>query len=431
MSSLPDNPKTSQRTDRGFSRRTLLGAAGVGAAVAGAAGAGVLTGRASAASTTVLDDPVAFRGRRQAGIITAAQDRMHFCSFDLTTDSKADVVAMLKEWTAMAERMTAGEETTSGGAVGLNPYAPPVDTGEALGLSASQLTLTVGFGPGFFAKDGKDRLGIADRKPAALADLPRFPGETLDPARCGGDIVVQACANDPQVAVHAIRNLARVGFGSVAVRYSQLGFGRTSSTTRDQSTPRNMFGFKDGTANIKAEDTAALDRHVWVADGDGPDWLTGGTYLVARRIRMRIEPWDRASLMEQERVIGRHKGSGAPLGAQDEFTQPDFDAVGSNGAPLIDPDSHVRLASKENLGGIEILRRGYNFTDGSDGLGHLDAGLFFIAFMRNPITQFVPMQSRLAANDLLSEYITHTGSAVFACPPGLGEGDYWGSTLLD
>jgi deferrochelatase/peroxidase EfeB len=427
---VPSRRSDPQTPGQGLSRRTLLGAAGVGAAVAGAAGAGVLAGRAVAASTTALDKPVPFRGGHQAGIITPAQDRMHFCAFDVTTDSKAEVVSMLKAWTHMAERMTAGQEAARDGAVGLNPYAPPTDTGEALGLPASQLTLTIGFGPGFFHKDGKDRFGLAAQKPVALADLPKFPNETLDPARCGGDIVVQACANDPQVAVHAIRNLARVGFGTADVRYSQLGFGRTSSTTREQSTPRNMFGFKDGTANLKAEDTGALDQQVWVANGDGPDWLTGGSYLVARRIRMRIEPWDRTTLREQERVIGRHKGSGAPIGSDDEFAALDLQATGSNGDPLIDPDAHVRLASKENLGGIEILRRGYNFTDGSDGFGHLDAGLFFIAFMRNPVTQFIPMQTRLAASDLLNEYITHTGSAVFACPPGLGDGDYWGSTLL-
>ncbi len=409
-----------------LSRRAVLG---VGAAVAGAAGAGVLAGRASAGALA-LDKPVPFRGRRQAGIITPAQDRMHFCVFDLTTDSKAEVVAMLTEWTQMAERMAAGLEATRDGAVGRNPYAPPTDTGEALGLPASQLTLTIGFGPGFFVKDGKPRFGLAGQRPAPLADLPKFPNETLDPARCGGDIVVQACANDPQVAVHAIRNLARVGFGTVAVRYSQLGFGRTSSTTREQSTPRNMFGFKDGTNNLKAEDTGALDEHVWVADGDGPAWLAGGTYLVARRIRMRIEPWDRTTLLEQERVIGRRKGSGAPLGSRDEFDPLDFQATAADGQPLIDPDAHVRLASHENLDGIEILRRGYNFTDGSDGFGHLDAGLFFIAFVRNPVTQFIPMQAALARKDLLNEYITHTGSAVFACPPGLGDGDYWGSTLL-
>ena len=255
----------------------------------------------------------------------------------------------------------------------------------------------------------------------------------MDPSRCGGDICIQACANDPQVAVHAMRNLARVAFGTAAVRYSQLGFGRTSSTTRSQTTPRNLFGFKDGTANLKAEDTGALDTHVWVGADDGPQWLAGGTYLITRRIRMRIEAWDRTTLHEQERVIGRTKGSGAPIGYADEFDALDFESRGADGETFIDAAAHVRLASSENLGGIEILRRGYNFTDGSDGVGHLDAGLFFIAFVRNPMTQFVPMQSELSNRDALNEYITHTGTGIFACPPGLfddGSG-YWGSTLLE
>ncbi|WP_059017059.1 iron uptake transporter deferrochelatase/peroxidase subunit [Mycobacterium sp. M26] len=435
MSSLPSNTEPVEAPEpvrSGLSRRKLFGAAGVTAAVVGAAGAGALAGRASAAATADhgLDKPVPFRGTHQAGIVTPAQDRMHFATFDVTTDSKADVVAMLQEWTGMAERMTAGHEAVHDGAIGLNPYAPPADTGEALGLPASQLTLTIGFGPSFFRKDGKDRFGIAGQKPALLENLPKFPNETLDPARCGGDIVVQACANDPQVAVHAIRNLARVGFGTVAVRYSQLGFGRTSSTTREQSTPRNLFGFKDGTNNIKAEDTGTLDDQVWVADGDGPSWMTGGSYLVSRRIRMRIENWDRTTLLEQERVIGRQKGSGAPNGLTQEFEELNLDLVDNKSTPLIDLNAHVRLASHQHLGGIRILRRGYNFTDGSDGFGHLDAGLFFIAFMRNPAKQFIPMQSELARRDALNEYITHTGSGIFACPPGLRDGEYWGSTLL-
>ncbi|OKH81227.1 peroxidase, partial [Mycobacterium sp. SWH-M3] len=404
-------------------------------AVVGAASAGALAGRASAASTSngLLQGPVPFRGERQAGIITEAQDRMHFCAFDVTTDNRDDVIALLKQWTQMAERMTRGEETEAGGAVDGNPYAPPSDTGEALGLPASQLTLTIGFGPSFFVKDGKDRFGIADKQPAELKNLPKFPNETMDPAKCGGDICVQACANDPQVAVHAIRNLARVGFGTVAVRYSQLGFGRTSSTTRDQATPRNLFGFKDGTANLKADQTDLLDKHVWVADGDGPAWLTGGSYLITRRIRMRIENWDRTTLLEQERVIGRQKGSGAPNGLNEEFDELDFDLTDDKGNPRIDVDAHVRLVSPEHLGGIEILRRGYNFTDGSDGFGHLDAGLFFIAFVRSPEKQFIPMLGEMSRKDAMNEYITHTGTAIFACPPGIREGDtsaYWGSTLF-
>jgi deferrochelatase/peroxidase EfeB len=208
--------------------------------------------------------------------------------------------------------------------------------------------------------------------------------------------------------VHAIRNLARVGFGTVAVRYSQLGFGRTSSTTVTQSTPRNLFGFKDGTNNLKAEDTSAIDQHVWIANGDGPAWMTGGSYLISRRIRMLIESWDRTVLAEQERVIGRQKGNGAPNGYTDEFTPLDFDSKGTDGAPMIDLDSHVRLASPEANKGAKILRRGYNFTDGSDGFGHLDAGLFFIAFVRNPAESFIPMQRSLSDNDALNEYIKHT-----------------------
>jgi len=423
-------------TPSGLSRRKLLGAAGVGAALVGTAGAAYGAGRASAAGTSHvhLHGGVPFRGEHQAGIVTEAQDRMHFAAFDVTTDSKTDLVNLLMEWTHMAERMTRGEEAFRDGAVGLNPYAPPTDTGEALGLPASQLTLTIGFGPSLFLRDGKDRFGIAGRRPEHLADLPKFPNETMDPARSGGDICIQACANDPQVAVHAVRNLSRVGFGTADIKYSQLGFGRTSSTTRDQATPRNLFGFKDGTNNIKSDETQALDDHVWVAAADGPDWLTGGTYMVTRRIRMRIESWDRTTLLEQERVIGRSKGSGAPLGQSDEFDKLNFELTDKKGDPAIDTFSHVRLASPEMNNGIKILRRGYNFTDGTDGFGHLDAGLFFIGFVRNPVTQFIPMQAELARRDLLNEYITHTGTGVFAVPPGVADGDkdaYWGSTLFE
>jgi len=440
VSSPPSEPAGSQPSPQsapraGLSRRKLFGAAGVTAAVVGAAGAGAVAGRASAAQTTDhLQTAVPFRGEYQAGIITEAQDRMHFATFDVTTNSRDDVIKMLADWTEMAERMTQGREAFPNGATGQNPYYPPFDTGEALGLPASQLTLTIGFGPSFFVTDGVDRFRIADKKPAELIDLPKFPNESIDPAKSGGDIVVQACANDPQVAVHAIRNLARIGFGTVAVRYSQLGFGRTSSTTRGQTTPRNLFGFKDGTANLRSDEGDKLKNFVWVEDGDGPAWLNGGTYLVARRIRMRIEQWDRTTLLEQERVIGRQKGSGAPLGLADEFEELDFDLVNDKHEPLIDPVAHVRLASREHLNGIEILRRGYNFTDGSDGFGHLDAGLFFIAFVRNPVTQFIPMQSEISRKDALNEYVLPTSSAVFACPPGLREGDtssFWGSTIFD
>lgn len=282
-------------------------------------------------------------------------------------------------------------------------------------------------GASLFEKVGLDPSLI----PPALAELPRFVGDRLDPALSGGDLCIQACSDDPQVAVHAVRNLVRMGFGSTSVRWSQLGFGRTSSTSTAQATPRNLFGFKDGTTNVKAEDPAALADQVWVAPGDGPAWLDGGSYLVARRIRMHVEIWDRTSLAEQETIIGRTKDAGAAFGSAAEFDPADLAATDESGELRIAQNAHIRLASAQALGGVKILRRGYNFVDGSDGQGHLNAGLFFVAFMRDPQAQFVPMQRALAADDVLMEYIEHTGSAVFACPAGVGEGDCWGRSLFE
>jgi deferrochelatase/peroxidase EfeB len=408
------------------SRRKLFGLAGAGAALAGAAGAtGALVARADA-DQVAESKPVPFHGSHQAGITTAAQDRMHFVAFDVTTTDRAELVELLRTWTRAAERMTAGFEAVEGGAVHGADEAPPEDTGEALDLPPSALTLTVGFGPSLF--DG--RFGLAGQRPAALADLPHFPEDNLDSGRSGGDLCVQACANDPQVAVHAVRNLARIGFGKVAVRWSQLGFGRTSTTSRDQTTPRNLFGFKDGTNNIKAEDAAEVDQHVWAQPHDGPQWMVGGTYMVARRIRMNIEIWDRTSLGEQQTIVGRTKGSGAPLGTGAEFDPVDLQARDESGEQRIAEDAHIRLASPEAHHGAKLLRRGYNFTDGSDGLGRLDAGLFFVCFNRDPRTQFIPIQNALARHDSMMEYLEHNGSALFACPPGVPPGGYWGQQLF-
>lgn len=409
----------------------LTGAGAIGAAAGGAVGLQIFDEPPPARA----NDPgaaVPFYGARQAGIVTPAQDRLHFVAFDVITDKKAEVVELLQKWTAAAARMTAGKDAGAIGAVNGQPEAAPDDTGEALGLPPSGLTLTIGFGPTLFrTADGKDRFGIAGQRPAALADLPKFAKDTLKPEISGGDICVQACAHDPQVAVHAVRNLARIGFGVVSVRWSQLGFGRTSSTSRTQETARNLFGFKDGTANLKAEDTQLLDEQLWVATGDGPAWMTGGSYMVTRKIRMLIETWDRTSLAEQEAIIGRNKGEGAAHGVAKEFDEPDFAAAAAGGKPAIAEDAHVRLAHQQFNDGARLLRRGYNFVDGSDGLGRLDAGLFFIAYQRDPRKQFVPIQTRLSRQDALNEYIRHTSSGLFACPPGVpAADDYWGRALF-
>ncbi|MFJ5555939.1 Dyp-type peroxidase [Streptomyces sp. NPDC093250] len=280
----------------------------LGAAAAGGAVAVARTGYGPETDGTDAGAAVEFHGPHQAGIATPVQDRLHFAAFDVTTEDRAEFVELLKEWTAAARRMTAGRSVGEG-AYGGPGEAPPDDTGEALGLKPSRLTLTVGFGPSLFGK-----FGLAGLRPEALVDLPKFAGDNLDRDRSGGDLCVQACADDPQVAVHAIRNLARIGFGRVVVRWSQLGFGKTSSTTPDAQTPRNLFGFKDGTRNISGTEKDRPEKFVWVGEKDGPAWMAGGSYLVARRIRMHIETWDRTSLQEQEDIFGRDKGEGAPAG---------------------------------------------------------------------------------------------------------------------
>jgi deferrochelatase/peroxidase EfeB len=422
-------------TESRASRRRVLALAGASVAgVAGAAaGAGALVRAAHDADDAGrASGSVPFYGDHQAGITTPAQDRLHFVAFDVITKDRDRVVEMLEEWTAAAGRLAAGRDAGVMGAVNGAPEAPPDDTGEALGLPPSGLTLTLGFGPSLFRDaNGRDRFAIADRRPPALADLPRFPADALRPEISGGDLCVQSCANDPQVAVHAIRNLARIGMGVVSVRWSQLGFGRTSSTSRSQATPRNLFGFKDGTENLKAEDAGLLREHLWAQPGDGPGWMDGGSYLVTRKIRMMIETWDRTSLAEQEAIVGRGKGSGAPLGKHGEFEPIDFGARGDDGEPVVPADAHVRLAHPDHNGGARLLRRGYNFVDGSDGLGRLDAGLFFMAYQRDPRRQFVPIQRQLARHDRMNEYLRHVSSGVFACPPGVrGPGDFWGRTLF-
>jgi deferrochelatase/peroxidase EfeB len=419
------------------SRRRLLGAVGAGAVAGAALGAGGAAladrdggssdGSSGASSGGGSADggaaTVTFRAGHQAGIATPAQDRLCFATFDVApTATRADLAELLATWTAAAEAMTRGLPVP-GDKGDLN--TPPDDTGEAAGLTPGRLTITVGYGPSLF--DG--RFGLAARRPSALKPLPELPGENLDPAGSGGDICVQACADDPQVAFHAVRNLRRLGFGTLVPRWMELGFGRTSSTSPQQTTPRNLLGFKDGTRNIDATDAGLMGRHVWIGEEEPQRWARGGSYLVARKIKMRMEQWDRDRLGDQQNVFGRFKDTGAPLTGAKEFDTPDFAA--KNGSQYVIPaDAHIRLAAHENNNGLRILRRGYSYTDGIDPeTGDLLGGLFFIAFMKSP-QQFVTLQRVLGAHDALNEYIQHIGSGVFMAPPGLAAGQDWGRQLF-
>ncbi|ANS77248.1 deferrochelatase [Paenibacillus yonginensis] len=417
-----------------LSRRDVLkmaGVGGLGLLLGGGAAGALFTGtQAVARRKNVLNAGRAHRaaypfyGEHQSGIITPSQNFLCFASFDLTATKLDEVRALFKKWTTAAASMTQGamlgNESTN-----TNPNLPPADTGEAAGLIPSKITITFGVGPSFF----DSRFGLAAKRPAAFPDLPKFRGDALQPQWCGGDIGVQVCADDLQVAFHAVRNLARLARGTAVLRWTQEGFQRTTAAEPTAGTPRNLMGFKDGTGNPDVNNAAQMKQVVWVQPEDGASWMANGSYMVVRRIRMRLEVWDRSTLDDQQQTFGRYRDSGAPLGARDEFDPLDLSAKDEAGKPVIPLNAHSRLAHME--GKTKLLRRAYSYSSGLDlKTGQLDAGLMFICYQRNIKQQFIAMQEILAAEDKLNEYITHVGSASFACFPGVAEGGYIGDRLF-
>jgi deferrochelatase/peroxidase EfeB len=399
-----------------------LSGSAVGAVGGGFAGyATAATQRSDDNDTVDLRRSYPFYGQvHQGGIATLPQRYAVFMSFSLAAGTgRADLQTLLARWSAAGAILQQGKPVGT-----VQPQVevqPPTDTGEAYGLSPASLTVTIGLGPSLFG----DRFGLAARRPAMFTDLPPLNGDNLDPRLHGGDLSVQACADDPQVCYHAVRNLARLGRNIVSPFWAVLGFGRASAGP-GQHTPRNLLGFKDGTRNISTE--AEYDRFVWVDNSDQA-WMNGGTYQVVRKIRMLMETWDVDRIGHQQRIFGRTKEEGAPLSGKAEFDTPNFSAKDADGNPLIDPLSHVGLAARENNDGIMIRRRSYNYTDGLDANGQLNAGLLFISYQRDP-QNFIRLQNRLGSSDLLNEYIRHIGSAIFAVPPAPAEGHYVGQSLF-
>ena len=416
----------------GLSRRTFFrgstAVAGAGGLAIGAAGGAALATAAApvapswaerAAEQDSLSYP--FYGEHQGGIETPPQDHLVFTAFDVTATTRTELQLVLAKWSAAMAELTAGNPV--GKVEPTREHGIPVDTGESTDMGPHGLTLTLGFGPSLF--DG--RFGLEQFKPLDFADLPAMAGESLNPSFTGGDLCIQACSNDPQVAYHAARNLARMARSSVRTKWTVLGFGRASAGA-NQSTPRNLMGFKDGTRNVSGGQD--FTEQVWVGEEARQPWMVGGSYLVARKIHILVETWDEDTIGDQQSIFGRTKIEGAPLSGEKEHDAPDFQAM-TAGSPTIATDSHIALVAHENNGGTKILRRGYNFTDGLDSVGRLDAGLMFLCFQKNP-EQFVTLQRKLGTSDRLNEYIRHVGSGVFAVPGGLPEaGSYYGKEFFD
>ena len=394
--------------EKKMDRREFLKKAGIGGAglALGLSGASAFFANKDQGSKNIADgqEEISFYGKHQAGITTPMQKNIYFVVLDLRTTDKNELIQLFKDWTDYSQKLVNGELVKKDGS---NALLPPSDTGETVGLNPYRLTLTFGVSASFLTK-----LGLEKKRPKLFRDLPAFPKEQLREQYTGGDIVIQACADDEQVAFHAVRNLIRKGRNKVTMKWSQSGFAAIGDR---METPRNLFGFKDGTANVTSEKD--FNKVVWA---DSQDWMNNGSYMSVRRIIMHLETWDRTNLQEQENTFGRYKESGAPFGKKNESDEVDLS--------LLPVDSHVRLAKEVDL---PILRRSYSYSDGIDPkTGQFDAGLLFIAFQKDP-DRFVKIQTNLGADDKMNEYVTHIGSGLFACFGGVKEGGYIGQDLFE
>lgn len=413
--------------EKKISRRSMLKITGAGAAGVAVLASG-MGGVAKALGFDILDDDqtaenkVDFYGKHQSGITTATTSHVYFASLNVLVESQSELRDLFKMWTPLAVRLMNGEQLDE---VSQGVFTPPKDTGESSGLDASNLTVTFGVGPSLF--DNK-KLGLRGKKPAELNELPHFPQDQLDDKISSGDICIQACADDPQVAFHAVRNLVRAASGKISLKWTQTGFTSMPKVKDKKETPRNLFAFKDGTVNPDTKSASDMKEVVWVQPDESKSWMTNGTYLVVRKIQMHLETWDRTSLQGQEATFGRHRDSGAPIGKKNEFDEVDLDSKDATGNPHIPVDSHIALARKVK---DQIMRRGFSYSSGLvDETGAYDAGLLFISFQKNP-QQFINIQNAMGRVDKLNEYITHRGSGVFACFPGIQKGSYIGEKLFN
>lgn len=396
----------------GVSRRGLfagVGAAGaVGLTTGGLLGAGAarVPGGEDPARDLTLSRSGPEEGRPPA-LLTPTPAHVHVVAVDLRADEPAEVSARAREVLAVwGER---ARELHESGLAALVPGAPTE------GLRPASLGITLGLGGALL-----DRAGLGDRRPAPLEDLPDFAADRLDPALCGGDLMLHVGAEDPLVVSAAVEHLLGLVREQASVRWSLPGFQRAAATAEDASaTPRNLMGQVDGTVNPAPADARFGPQVLAAHPEPGTAWMDGGTYVVVRRIRMLLDDWFDLAPEDRERVIGRRLSDGAPLGGDREDDLPDLAARDADGGPVVPDDAHIRLASPERTLGARMLRRGFNYDLGWKD-GHREAGLLFTAWQADPRAGFTAVQRELdRGGDALNTFVRHEGSAVFAVPPAL------------
>ncbi len=410
-------------------RRSLLGWMGL----AGAAGLAPTAAFAATAQDERRARPQAdgtterlpFYGPHQSGIVTPQPAAALVAAFDVMAETRGDLATLMQRLTVRTAALMAGELPAP-----TDSQLPPPDSGllGPQGMSDG-LSMTIAFGASLFDA----RFGLATQRPKRLVAMTAFPNDALDHGCCHGDLLIQFNANTAETNIHALRALLKDFPDGLALRWKQDGFLPPHTIkTQGRDTARNLLGFKDGTANLDAQDQPLMERIVWVDEGsDEPAWARGGTYHVVRVIRTLVERWDRTPLREQETIIGRDKAEGAPLGFAREHDLPDYAADPAGlGVPL---DSHIRRANPRDAASADslILRRAYNYSNGLTKAGQLDMGLLFASFQSDLDRGFVAVQKRLNGEPL-EEYIKPVGGGYYFALPGVsGPRDYFGKALLE
>lgn len=338
----------------------------------------------------------------QVGIDTPMPAAHELVAFTLRRDvDRAALGRMMRVWSTDIAALMLGRPAAG-------------DTLPDMAQSGVSMSVLVGFGPKLFDVDG-----LRDKLPAGLQEIPPMQHDQLDPAWCGGDLLLWISAEDFTSVAYAKRRLVHDAEPWATVRWAQQGSWRGRDAEGRPVTGRNLFGQIDGTANVTG---ASADGTLWSTDG----WLTGGTQLVVRRIAMDLPEWDKLTRDQMEKVMGRTLDTGAPLTGGDEFAPMDFMALDPDTRqPVIPLDAHARLAHPSQNNGRRMHRRGVNYSD------HTGFGLIFNAFQANIAKQFIPVQRTLDDADALNEWTTTVGSAVFAIPRGMAEGGWIGQELLE
>ncbi|WP_229867149.1 Dyp-type peroxidase [Streptomyces gelaticus] len=252
--------------------------------------------------------------------------------------------------------------------------------------------------------------------PRRLKAMPHFTGDLLDPAMAHGDVLAHVASDKAAAIQKTVERLRNTTSPHWTIRWHINGSRPANRVEDGRGLARNPFHFTEGFGN-PGTDRESLSRALISADQNEPQWAVGGSYQVVRIIRFATDLWDKDSVREQERIIGRRRDGGWLDGTPAD-EQPNF-AADPTGR-LTPLDSHVRLAAPDRRTPPPIVRRSYSYDRGNG-----DTGIIFSCFQRDLTQGFEAAQKRLEGEPL-AKYLLTTGGGYFFVPP---HGNKWIDTF--